>query len=540
MIRNINIGIRTALLFGIIGIITIILGVFASSQLSKLNDTTDVLTQHRMPAIMTVADMASAILLMQVRINTISDAKDTQTVESLIKQVDDISSRYDVSEKRMEAYSNTTESKKLYDEVRLLNDKMMETLPTLFALSRDNKMEESIKYRNQTVMPAAIELRKTLDKYMAFQKERADDDNNKATVSFEESKMALTIGIVITLALMGVMGIFYTKSLTVPLNRSVEIAKTIASGDLTEKFKDDGKDEAAQMIKALADMQAQLRNALSLISDSSQQLAATSEELSAVTSQSSQYITQQSDEVNYAATAVSELTTAIDEVARSANSARDNSEVVDEKSQQGKIKIAETIKTVDLLKNEIGDSEQGVVSLAKEIQNIGKVLSVIREIADQTNLLALNAAIEAARAGENGRGFAVVADEVRALAHRTQTSTTDIEDMMSTVSSQTDKAVQSMSKSNTMAGTTLGKAREAGESFEEISVLVSGINDQNATIASAAEEQATVAQSVDKNITHIRDLSVQTSAGSDQTTASSKELAKLAEHLHQLVKRFKL
>lgn len=540
MIRNINIGIRTALLFGIIGIITIILGVFASSQLSKLNDTTDVLTQHRMPAIMTVSDMASAILLMQVRINTISDAKDTQTVESLIKQVEDISSRYDVSEKRMEAYSNTTESKKLYDEVRLLNDKMMEALPTLFALSRDNKMEESIKYRNQTVMPAAIELRKTLDKYMAFQKERADDDNNKATVSYEESKMALTIGIVITLALMGVMGIFYTKSLTVPLNRSVEIAKTIASGDLTEKFKDDGKDEAAQMIKALADMQAQLRNALSLISDSSQQLAATSEELSAVTSQSSQYITQQSDEVNYAATAVSELTTAIDEVARSANSARDNSEVVDEKSQQGKIKIAETIKTVDLLKNEIGDSEQGVVSLAKEIQNIGKVLSVIREIADQTNLLALNAAIEAARAGENGRGFAVVADEVRALAHRTQTSTTDIEDMMSTVSSQTDKAVQSMSKSNTMAGTTLGKAREAGESFEEISVLVSGINDQNATIASAAEEQATVAQSVDKNITHIRDLSVQTSAGSDQTTASSKELAKLAEHLHQLVKRFKL
>lgn len=540
MIRNINIGIRTALLFGIIGIITIILGVFASSQLSKLNDTTDVLTQHRMPAIMTVSDMASAILLMQVRINTISDAKDMQTVESLIKQVDDISSRYDVSEKRMEAYSNTTESKKLYDEVRLLNDKMMEALPTLFALSRDNKMEESIKYRNQTVMPAAIELRKTLDKYMAFQKERADDDNNKATVSYEESKMALTIGIVITLALMGVMGIFYTKSLTVPLNRSVEIAKTIASGDLTEKFKDDGKDEAAQMIKALADMQAQLRNALSLISDSSQQLAATSEELSAVTSQSSQYITQQSDEVNYAATAVSELTTAIDEVARSANSARDNSEVVDEKSQQGKIKIAETIKTVDLLKNEIGNSEQGVVSLAKEIQNIGKVLSVIREIADQTNLLALNAAIEAARAGENGRGFAVVADEVRALAHRTQTSTTDIEDMMSTVSSQTDKAVQSMSKSNTMAGTTLGKAREAGESFEEISVLVSGINDQNATIASAAEEQATVAQSVDKNITHIRDLSVQTSAGSDQTTASSKELAKLAEHLHQLVKRFKL
>ncbi|MGO1298362.1 MAG: methyl-accepting chemotaxis protein [Vibrio sp.] len=540
MIRNIKIGMRTSLLFGIIGLITVGLGFFASSQLSKLNDTTDVLTLHRMPAIMTVAEMANAVLLMQVRINTISDAKDMQTIETLIGQVEDISKQYRVSEKKMEKYSDSDESQQLFDSVKSLHDQMTDDLPKLFALSRANKIDESIVYRNQSIMPAAVQLRKALDEYMAFQKQRSDDDNNEATRSYEQSKNALAIGIAITLVLMGFMGLFYTRSLTVPLNRSVDIAKTIASGDLTEKFKDDSKDEAAQMIKALADMQTQLKDALSLISDSSQQLAATSEELSAITTQSSQYITQQSDEVNYAATAVSELTTAIDEVARSANSARDNSEVVDEKSQQGRVKIGETIKTVDLLKHEIGASEQGVVSLAKEIQNIGKVLGVIREIAEQTNLLALNAAIEAARAGENGRGFAVVADEVRALAHRTQTSTTDIEDMMNTVSSETDKTVQSMNKSNVMAGTTLDIAREAGESFEEISSLVSGINDQNATIASAAEEQATVAQSVDKNITHIRDLSVQTSEGSDQTTVSSKELAKLAEHLHQLVQRFKL
>ncbi|MFC3022718.1 methyl-accepting chemotaxis protein [Vibrio zhugei] len=540
MIRNIKIGVRTSLLFGIIGLITVGLGVFAASQLSKLNDTTDVLTLHRMPAIMTVSEMSNAVLLMQVRINTISDAKDLQTVDNLIGQVEQIVKRYDASEKTMEKYSDSAESQKLFEDVKSFNDQMMDDLPQLFALARDNKMDEFIQYRDQSVMPAAVNLRKALDEYMAFQKQRSDDDNNGATRSYEQSKNALIIGIAVTLVLMGFMGLFYTRSLTIPLNRSVEIAKTIASGDLTEKFADDSKDEAAQMIKALADMQAQLQNALSLISDSSQQLAATSEELSAVTAQSSQYITQQSDEVNYAATAVSELTTAIDEVARSANSARDNSEVVDEKSQQGRVKIGETIKTVDLLKHEIGASEQGVVSLAKEIQNIGKVLGVIREIAEQTNLLALNAAIEAARAGENGRGFAVVADEVRALAHRTQTSTTDIEEMMNTVSSETDKAVQSMNKSNAMAGTTLDIAREAGEAFEEISSLVSGINDQNATIASAAEEQATVAQSVDKNITHIRDLSVQTSEGSEQTTISSKELAKLAEHLHQLVKRFTL
>ncbi|WP_033929100.1 methyl-accepting chemotaxis protein, partial [Vibrio cholerae] len=192
------------------------------------------------------------------------------------------------------------------------------------------------------------------------------------------------------------------------------------------------------------------------------------------------------------------------------------------------------------LQKEIQESETNVLSLAEKVKSIVSVLSVIQGIAEQTNLLALNAAIEAARAGENGRGFAVVADEVRALAHRTQSSTKEIEEMIGSVRQETEQTVRKMTQSSQLANTTLSIANEAGDAFQEISLLISQISDQNAAVATATEEQATVAKDVDSNILNIRDLSIQTQTGADQTSSSSSELARLAEHLNELVLKFKI
>jgi len=187
---------------------------------------------------------------------------------------------------------------------------------------------------------------------------------------------------------------------------------------------------------------------------------------------------------------------------------------------------------------------QGTASLigdlANESRDIGKVLDVIRGLADQTNLLALNAAIEAARAGEAGRGFAVVADEVRALAHRTQQSTSEIERMIGSIQSGTEHAVDSMRNSTERAESTLSIARGAGQSLDTINSAISEINERNLVIASAAEEQAQVAREVDRNLVNIRDLSVQSTTGANQTQAASSELSRLAVDLSNLVTRFKL
>ncbi|GAC32940.1 hemolysin secretion protein [Paraglaciecola polaris LMG 21857] len=294
------------------------------------------------------------------------------------------------------------------------------------------------------------------------------------------------------------------------------------------------------MIRALSDMQENLKQTIQAIADSSSQLASTSEELSVVTRQSSMNITQQGSELEQAVTAVNEMTVAIEEVARNSNFTYNESESANTSAIAGRKNVQQTIDTIHELVNELQSTKSGVDTLAFRVKGIGSVLDVIRAIADQTNLLSLNAAIEAARAGESGRGFAVVADEVRALAHRTQESTKEIENMIALTQGDTEKAVSATALSNERANQTLTVANEAGASLQHISNIISQINEQNLAIASAVEQQATVAKEVDQNLVNIRDLADQTAVGASQSNIATVELATLADSLNNLILKFKL
>ena len=540
MIRNMRIGVRSALAFGVLGVITFILGVFSIVQLAKINAITDALSLHRIPALSTATELRRDILRSQILITELSDAQNQQERDDVKRQMTAITTEYDESEKIMYSLAHSSEAKEIVSRVASLHDAFTTTLPQLYKLSDEQNIAEALAYRRNIVMPAAELLSAEVDKLGEFQRLRANQINDQATLTYSNSRSAVIFSIIVTLILLSALAFFYSRSVTQPLSYAVAAAKRVASGDLTEDISDDHNDEAADMLRALAAMQGQLRQTLTLISDSSQQLAATSEELSVVTNQSSQTMSQQSNQLEQAAAAVNQLTAAIEEVARSASSTSDNAEVADEKAQLGQAKINETIKIIEQLTTDIQHSASGVTTLAGNVKNIGSVLDVIRAIADQTNLLALNAAIEAARAGESGRGFAVVADEVRALAHRTQESTKEIEKMIQLVQSETDRAVTNMNNSNQRAESTLLMANDAGQAFNEITRLIGQISDQNVTVASAAEEQTSVAREVDKNLTYILDLSAQTAEGANQTSASSLDLSRLAEQLNNLVLKFKI
>ncbi|WP_409259032.1 methyl-accepting chemotaxis protein [Pseudomonas saponiphila] len=249
-------------------------------------------------------------------------------------------------------------------------------------------------------------------------------------------------------------------------------------------------------------------------------------------------MTRQNDEIQQAATAVNEMTAAVEEVARNATGASEASEQTSRSAVQGRDQVRRAVDSVGAMADEIANSTGKVEVLATRVNEITKVLEVIRAIAEQTNLLALNAAIEAARAGEQGRGFAVVADEVRALAHRTQASTADIESMMQQVRSGAEEAVLAMNKSKELAADTRAQSVEAGQALDSITEGVSVINEKNLVIASAAEEQAQVAREVDRNLINIQDLSAQTATGAHQTSASSAELSRLATSFGVLISRF--
>ncbi|EGR2795274.1 methyl-accepting chemotaxis protein [Vibrio navarrensis] len=540
MIRNIRIASRTIISFGFLSCICLLLGLYSIAQLSKLNDTTDVLTLQRMPAIVAAEKMRRMVLLSQISVTELSDAKSIEQQLNIKNTINALTREYDKNEADLNLLIKSQTAQAIFRDVKESHDKFIASLPRLFELTRNGEIDASLAYRDSTVKQNSLELRKLLDQLVDFQQTEAIKSNDAATASYKNSRLSLIIGLALTLSLVGFMAYFYSRSLIGPLRNSVQIAQRIANGDLTNVIADNHKDEAADMLRALNEMQTQLSATITKISESSHQLATTSEELSSVTVHSSEVLSQQHDKLNLAATAVSQLTSAIEEVARTANKTSDNAEIVDEKTQQGKVKVDQTIETVQSLQKEIQESEKNVLSLAEKVKSIVSVLTVIQGIAEQTNLLALNAAIEAARAGENGRGFAVVADEVRALAHRTQSSTKEIEEMISSVRQETEQTVTKMTQSSRLASTTLSIANDAGATFQEISVLISQINDQNAAVATATEEQATVAKDVDSNLLNIRDLSIQTQTGADQTSSSSSELARLAEHLNELVLKFKV
>ncbi|AIS16149.1 methyl-accepting chemotaxis protein [Pseudomonas rhizosphaerae] len=368
---------------------------------------------------------------------------------------------------------------------------------------------------------------------------RAAEINQDASDRLATAKRLSLALACITLALAVICWMFISGRVLRPLREAGEHFKRIANGDLTQEVVATGRNEIGDLFVELQRMQASQRNTLILISGSATQLASAAEELNAVTEESNRGLQQQDMQLEQAATAVNQMTSAVEEVARNAVSTSQAATASNTLSEKSRQQVRENIAGTQLMTTEIQGSAERIQQLAGEVRNIGKVLDVIRAVSEQTNLLALNAAIEAARAGEAGRGFAVVADEVRTLAYRTQESTREIEQMIGSVQTTAEQAVDSMRDSTLRAQGTLEITQACGAVLEDIFAAIGQINERNLVIASAAEEQAQVAREVDSNLVAIRDLSAQSAAGALQTNAASHELSRLAVELNDLVSRFR-
>jgi methyl-accepting chemotaxis protein len=351
-------------------------------------------------------------------------------------------------------------------------------------------------------------------------------------------RVTLTVIILVTLGTIFIAHIL-TESIARPVAQALESANTIAQGDLRELSLDTrGNDEAALLLRAVVIIRENLGRTLVGVYEAAGQLSSAAEELSTLVTNSNNDLQAQNSELEQAATAITEMSQAVDEVARNAVSTSEESRVSMRLARDGQQELDSTLNAIARLDTSVNDASERAVVLAANTVEISKVLEVIRSVADQTNLLALNAAIEAARAGEAGRGFAVVADEVRSLAHRTSTSTMDIERMIGHIQNGTQETVGALNDSALQATNTREQAASANKALQGITVTVSNIDERNSLIATACEEQALVAKDVDRSIIRIRDLCVQSSVRSDQTRAASEELAQIAISLKQRLDSF--
>lgn len=370
--------------------------------------------------------------------------------------------------------------------------------------------------------------------------EIALDRSNYVAAISSARNITIIIGI-IALAIGLFVAHFISKTITNPIKDAVSAMHDIAEGDgdLTKRLNDIGKDEIAEMGGAFNQFAEKVRQMVLKVSGSTSQLAAAAEEMSMITSETNQGVQKQQSETEMVATAMNEMTATVQEVARHATEASNAAQSADNEAKDGKTVVQNTVSTINMLATEIESATAVISKLETDSDNIGSVLDVIRGIAEQTNLLALNAAIEAARAGEQGRGFAVVADEVRTLASRTQESTQEIQSMIESLQQGSRNAVKAMQSSQQQSKQSVEQATNARGSLDAITDAVTTISNMNIQIASAAKEQSSVSEEINKNVVNISQVVEQTAEGAQQTLTASHELANLANELQNLVGEFK-
>nr|WP_122559529.1 methyl-accepting chemotaxis protein [Pseudomonas viridiflava] len=367
-------------------------------------------------------------------------------------------------------------------------------------------------------------------------------DKSKAYAALSEFRNSATVATVIAVVLIiGLLGMLLSVLMR-PLNLMGRAMHDIAAGegDLTKRLVIQSQDEFGYLGNGFNLFVERIHDSMREVASSTTQLNEVALRVVSASNSSMLNSDQQANRTSSVAAAINQLGAAAQEIAQNAARASGHSSDARTLASNGQEVVGKNIAAMNRLSSRISGASDEIEALNTKTANIGQILEVITGISQQTNLLALNAAIEAARAGEAGRGFAVVADEVRSLAHRTQESASQVQEMIEQLQSGAREAVAIMTDSQRESIETVGIANQAVASLESVSVRIGEIDGMNHSVATATEEQTSVVEAINVDITQINTLNQEGVENLNATLRACTDLERQSARLTQLVGSFRI
>jgi methyl-accepting chemotaxis protein len=536
---KLNIGSRLRIGFGVIIAFMVVLTVTGIWSLSAMNGKLEQITKVNNQKIDAAYNIRNATNVIDKSAMTIVVSNDPATTTSEKKKIDDARAIYKASIEKLEKLEKTAKGKEIiaalkdnFTIAQGANDKSLELAATGNMNQATSILSGSIKIAEMLV--------ESCEEMVVYQQKITAEGAKGAHNAYTRALYVL-LGMGAAVLVVAVfLASFLAHSITKPLSEGVQVAQTIAQGDLTAHIEANSNDETGQLLGAMKDMAEKLQHIIGEVKTAAGNVASASQQLNAGSELMSKGAKEQAARAQQVATASEEMSQTILDVAKNTSSIETSATDTAKLAKDGEVVVDRSVEKVKAIAKTIGESAELIKLLGERSNQIGAIISVINEIADQTNLLALNAAIEAARAGDAGRGFAVVADEVRKLAERTGNSTSEIGGMIKSIQDEVHRAVVSMENITTEVKSGVDLSSQAGDVLRGIVASVDQLHVMVQQIASASEEMAATSDEINRDIETIASVSRETSNSSDQVAQASNELAGLSVNLDKAVSGFRV